>query len=63
MSEDELDPIDRAFAEGTPIDRALEAAVRQALQQHKRAGNPVVEWREGEIRWVPPDKIDVTEET
>jgi hypothetical protein len=31
MAENELDPIDRAFAEGTPIDQALEEAVREAL--------------------------------
>jgi len=62
MGKEELDPIDRAFAEGTPIDRALEAAVREARQQHKRAGNPVAEWRDGKIHWIPPDKIDVTDE-
>ena len=62
MSEEPIDPIDRAFAEGTPIDRALEAAVREALQQHKQAGNSVVEWYDGEIRWIQPEDIEVGDE-
>jgi hypothetical protein len=62
MSEDTLDPIDRAFAEGTPIDRALEAAVREALRQHKQAGNPVVEWRDGKIHWIKPEDIQLPDD-
>lgn len=52
------DPIDRAFAEGTPIDEAIAEAVREARQRHKLAGNPVVEWRDGKIVWVPPEEIE-----
>jgi hypothetical protein len=62
MAEDELDPIDRAFAEGSPIDRALAAAVREARQRHKQAGNPVVEWRDGALRWVAPEEIELAGE-
>jgi hypothetical protein len=62
MSEETRDPIDRAFAEGTQIDRALEAAVREALRQHKQAGNPIVEWRDGEMRWIQPEEIEITDE-
>jgi len=39
--------IDKIFAEGTPIDRALTRAARAALRQHKVNGLPVVEWRDG----------------
>ena len=62
MNEEAVDLIDRAFAEGTPIDRALEAAVQEALRQHKQAGNPVVEWRDGEMRWIQPEDIEVIDE-
>ena len=62
MSEERIDPIDRAFAEGTAIDRALEAAVRKALRQHKQAGNPVVEWHEGIMHWRQPEEIEFTDE-
>ena len=62
MPEERVDPIDQAFADGAPIDRALEAAVRAALQQHKQAGNPVVEWREGAMRWIQPEDIEISDE-
>ena len=62
MSEEVFDPIEHAFAEGTPIDRALEAAVQEALRQHKQAGNPVVEWRDGAMRWIQPEDIEVSDE-
>ncbi|MGH7965741.1 MAG: hypothetical protein ACRERD_28655 [Candidatus Binatia bacterium] len=62
MTDDELDPIDRAFAEGIPIDQAMEAAVREALRQHKQAGNPLVEWRNGKLHWIPPEEIQLTGE-
>ena len=62
MSEEAFDPIEQAFAEGTPIDHALEAAVREALRQHKQAGNPVVEWRDGAMRWILPEDIEVIDE-
>lgn len=59
MKDDELDPIDRAFAEGTPIDAALIEAVREARQRHKEAGNPVAEWRDGKLCWVAPQDIEL----
>jgi hypothetical protein len=39
------------------IERALRAAVRDALQRHKRDGDPVAVWREGRVVWLPPDQI------
>lgn len=50
--------IDEIFAEGTPIDEALKKAVREAVLQHKRAGNPIVVWRDGKTVWLQPDEID-----
>jgi hypothetical protein len=49
--------IDKIFAEGTPIDRALTRAARAALRQHKVNGLPVVEWRDGRVVWIPPEDI------
>ena len=51
--------IGHLFAEGTPIDAALARGVREALRRHKWAGLPVVEWRNGRIRWVAPNAIRV----
>ena len=39
------------------IEWALRAAVRDALQRHKRDGDPVAVWREGRVVWLPPDEI------
>ena len=39
------------------IERALRAAVRDALYRHKRDGDPVAVWREGRVVWLPPDQI------
>lgn len=49
--------IDEIFAEGTLIDKALKQAVRKAILQHKRAGNPIVVWRDGKIVWLKPEEI------
>jgi len=44
------------------ISRALELAVREALRDHKRAGNPVAVWRNGRVEWIPPEEIPDTPE-
>jgi hypothetical protein len=43
--------------EREPIVRALRRALRDALLDHKRAGNPVCEWRDGRVVWVRPEDI------
>ena len=55
--------IGQIFAEGTLIDAALARGVREALRRHKRAGLPVVEWRNGRVRWVAPEAIRIEKET
>ena len=49
--------IGQIFAEGTLIDAALARGVLEALRRHKQAGLPVVEWRNGRVRWVAPGAI------
>lgn len=42
-------------------DRIVEAAgraVEEAVRDHKRAGNPIAEWRDGRVVLVQPDEID-----
>ena len=44
------------------ISRALRLAVQEALQRHKRDGNPVAVWRNGRVEWIQPEDIpDPTE--
>jgi hypothetical protein len=45
------------FEDGALIDKALGKAVREALLRHKRAGNPVATWRNGQVVWIPPEDI------
>jgi hypothetical protein len=41
------------------IQGAMVRAVRAALRRHKRAGNPVVTWRDGALVRVAPEDIPV----
>lgn len=38
------------------ITSALRKGVRDALRQHKLAGNPICEWRDGKVVWSRPDR-------
>jgi hypothetical protein len=44
------------------VDRILfemRQAVREALAQHRRDGNPVAVWRDGRVEWIPAEEIPV----
>lgn len=41
------------------INEAYRRAVREALQKHKNAGNPIVIERDGEMVILQPDEIEV----
>jgi len=49
MKRERLTRIGRIFVEGTLVDRAVEAAARDALALHKQAGIPVVAYRDGKV--------------
>jgi hypothetical protein len=51
--------IDRAAANPQLITRALAKGVREALERHKRLGQPIVVFRNGRTVWVEPDEIDL----
>lgn len=53
--------IDEAFALGTPIDEALNEAARIAIDQHRRAGAPLVVWRDGRVVWLDPHTMQPVE--
>ena len=57
MNKETEKDIDKIFAEGTLIDQALNKAVREAVLQHKRAGDPVAAWRDGKTVWIKPGEI------
>ncbi|HEX5043110.1 MAG TPA: hypothetical protein VFV75_09395 [Candidatus Polarisedimenticolaceae bacterium] len=39
------------------VEEALARGVGEALRHHKLAGNPVAEWRDGQVRWLAPEDI------
>jgi hypothetical protein len=55
--------IDKIFADGRLIDKAIRLAAREALLQHKRAGLPIVVYRNGKTVLVPAHKINVGRQT
>jgi hypothetical protein len=45
----------------TSVDKwiiAAQEAVRAALREHKRTGNHVAVWQDGQVVLIPPDKIE-----
>jgi hypothetical protein len=51
---DEKPNIDALFEDGREIDAAIAKAVREAILEHKRAGNPIAVWQDGSVVWIPP---------
>jgi hypothetical protein len=49
---DRLNDVDSIVAEAR-------LAVREALAEHRLAGNPVAVWRDGKVVWIPPEEIPV----
>ena len=46
------------------IRQAMGDAIREAVRDHKRAGNPIAvwDWEKNEVVIVPPEKINVPDE-
>ena len=57
MSRPSRRDIAKIFREGTLIDKALERAAREAMRAHKRAGVPLVVWRDGKVAYVEPEEF------
>jgi hypothetical protein len=59
------DGFDRSalLAESDAVVAAIQEAVRETVLEHKRAGLPVVEWRNGRVELVPPEELDDVDES
>ena len=53
-----LPPAERLNDHSRILD-ALRQAVREALLNHKRAGNPVASWKDGKVVLIQPEDIPV----
>lgn len=49
------------LAEAEKVEAAVQAAVREALLHHKRAGNPIAVWENNQVVWIPPEEIEIPE--
>ncbi|TNF52459.1 MAG: hypothetical protein EP309_09185 [Gammaproteobacteria bacterium] len=59
MSE-ELRDLDAILKDTKRIEQALRQAEEEALRMHKRAGNPIAVWRDGQVVWLSPEEIPVS---
>ena len=53
----------RLLAEADAVEAAIREAVNEALRMHKRMGNPIASWANGQVVWIPPDQIPVDDVT
>lgn len=51
------------YLDPSSIRTALSSAVREARLRHKLLGQPVVEWRDGQVVLVPAEEIEIVEPT
>jgi hypothetical protein len=58
MANEEVPDIGQLFAQRTPIQEALNEAVRQ----HKQAGLPMAAWKDGKVVWIMPDQLDADDQ-
>lgn len=49
------DKIEEIFSDEKRITEALQRAVREAIEMHKRVGNPIAVWRNGKAIWIKTD--------
>lgn len=46
------DKIEEIFSDEKQITEILQRAVREAVEMHKRAGNPIAVWKDGKVVWI-----------
>jgi hypothetical protein len=51
------DKIRRIIADEKQITATLQRAVREAVETHKRAGNPIAVWEDGKAVLIKPEEI------
>jgi hypothetical protein len=57
---------EKTIATRTPAERvddlsrivaAMQRAVRKAIEQHRKDGDPIAIWRDGAVVWIAPEDI------
>ena len=52
QNENREDEIEKRFSDEKQITETLQRAVREAVEMHKRLGNPVAAWKDGKAVWI-----------
>lgn len=47
------------FDNGAEVDRRVKKAIQAAVADHKRTGDPIAIWRDGQVVLLPPDEIEL----
>jgi len=55
--------IEDRLRDWTGIDRAMREGLRETMLRHKRLGQPIIVWRNGQVVEVAPEDIDVPAST
>ncbi|HSK72101.1 MAG TPA: hypothetical protein VK892_10430 [Pyrinomonadaceae bacterium] len=53
---DRKDKIEEIFSDEKQITETLQRAVRETVEIHKRAGNPLATWKDGKAVWIETKK-------
>lgn len=51
------DAISQILSDTDKIIAIIQSGIHAALLKHKQAGNPICEWKNNKVVWVPADKI------
>jgi hypothetical protein len=59
--EHDPDTLAKLLAETAAVEAAIAESVDEALLMHKRLGNPVASWENGQVVLIPADQIPVSD--
>ncbi len=55
------DHISKILNDPDKVRKIIQSGIQDALLKHKQAGNPVCEWRDNKVVWIPADEIVINE--
>ena len=56
------DHITKILSNPEKVTKIIQKGINDALLKHKLAGNPICEWRDNKVVWIPADKIVINNE-
>lgn len=56
------DHITKILSNPAKVTKIIQKGINDALLKHKQAGNPICEWRDNKVVWIPADKIVINNE-